>query len=122
MAKQEIIAPGIGAATTESTTSEVQKLRNAIELMDSLSQSGFSEIAAIAKLALKSLETPDGYRHLDNIVHALKAIWGKADDIQNCINGEAEEVGCNYIDEDERRRMAAHHTARAIDAREAANV
>ena len=95
------------AAARQHTVPEVQKLRNAVEFMDCLSQGGFSEIASIAKLALSSLETPDGYRHLDNIANALKAIWGKADDIQNCINSQAEEVGCNYVDDAQRRRWDA---------------
>lgn len=38
----------------------IQGLRDAVNTMDSLSQNGFSEIAAIAKLALRSLESPDG--------------------------------------------------------------
>lgn len=95
------------AAARQHTLPEVQKLRNAVEFMDCLSQSGFSEIASIAQLALSSLETPDGYRHLDNIANALKAIWGKAEDIQNYISSEAEQVGCNYTDDDQRRRWDA---------------
>lgn len=102
---------------THPTTGEhVKKLRLAVETMDGLSQDGFAEIAAIAKLALQSLESPDGYRHIDNIVHALKAIWGKAEDVQNCINCEAEGVGCNYVDAAERRRMDARHVAREMGA------
>lgn len=91
---------------------EVQSLRDAVEVMDSLSQEGFAEISSIAKLALSALETPDGYRHMGNIVNAFKAIWGGADDIQNCINAEAEGVGCNYVDEAQGRRWAAERQAR----------
>ena len=99
-------------AALQHTVPEVQNLRNAVEFMDCLSQSGFSEISSIAKLALSRLETPDGYRHLDNIANALKAIWGKADDIQNCINSEAEQVGCNYVDDAQRRRWDAQRAHR----------
>lgn len=101
-------------AARQHTVPEVQKLRNAVEYMDCLSQGGFSEIASIAKLALFSLETPDGYQHLDNIANALKAIWSKADDIQNCINSEAEQVGCNYADDNQRRRRDARHAHRKV--------
>lgn len=86
---------------------EVDKLCNKINLMDCLSQDGFSEISSIAKLALSRLETPDGYNRIDDIANALDAIWKKADDIENCINSEAEEVGCNYTDEAQRRRWEA---------------
>jgi len=100
--------PGAPAPTPD-------QLRNAVEFMDSLSQNGFSEISAIAKLALAWLETPDGHRHLDVIAHALSTIWGKADDIQNCINSQAEEVGCHYVDDAERRRWDAQRAARELE-------
>jgi len=38
---------------------------------------------------------------------ALRAIFSKADDIENLIGAEAEEVGCNYEDEAAERRHAA---------------
>ena len=81
-------------AALQYTVPEVQNLRNAVELMDCLSQSGFSEISSIAKLALYHLETSDGYRHLDNI-----------------INSEAEQVGCNYVDDAQRRRWDVQRDA-----------
>ncbi len=81
-------------AALQHTAPEVQELLNAVEFMDCLSQSGFSEISSIAKLALYHLETSDGYRHLDNI-----------------INSEAEQVGCNYVDDAQRRRWDAQRDA-----------
>lgn len=95
------------------TPDVADKLRNAVEFIDSMSQGGFAEIATIAKLALSRLETPDGYSHLDEIACALEAIWGKAEATQNLINGEAEAVGCNFINDAQRRRWAALHEARA---------
>jgi len=100
------------AATLKPVVPEAQKLRGVIEFMDCLSQGGLSEISSIAKLALSRLETPDGYDHLDDIANALAAIWGKADETQNCINAEAEQVGCNYIDEAWRRRLTAQRAHR----------
>ena len=90
----------------------VKQYRDTIQFMDGLSQDGFSQIAAIAKLALMSLETPDGHRSVDDIAHALNAIWAKAAEIQNHINAEAENVGCNHVEAPERRRWAALRTAR----------
>lgn len=100
------------AADHQHTDPEVEKLRAAVNFMDCLSQGAFSEISSIAKLALAYMETPDGYRHPDNIAQALRAIWGNADDIQNCINSEAARVGCNYTDDAERRRWEAYRQAR----------
>lgn len=84
-----------------------EKLRETIKNIDNLSQIGFSEIAAIANLALTALKTPDGYRHPQNIAYAFQVIRDKAQDIENCINAEAETVGCNYKDANlELRRVA----------------
>lgn len=93
------------------SSADATKLRSTLEFVDCLAQGGFSEVAAIAKLALQSLEHPDGYRHLDNIVHALNAIWGKAEHIQSCISSEAERAGCSYVDDAERRRFDARRIA-----------
>ncbi|UJO99392.1 MAG: hypothetical protein LZF64_09260 [Nitrosomonas sp.] len=60
-----------------------------------------------------SLRTPSGYRHIDDIATALEAIVYKAQDIQDCVNSQAENVGCNYIDEDERKRWKARDESRS---------
>ncbi|AST27437.1 hypothetical protein [Ralstonia pseudosolanacearum] len=99
---------------------DTQDLRYTINTIDAMSQSGFSEIAAIAGLALSRLETPEGYLHLEDIAYALQAIRNKARDIENCINAEAESVGCNYKDAAQRRRFAAHRAAQ--EARRAPEV
>lgn len=104
------------STATKSGDTQVDEklLRNAVNMMDCLSQGGFEQISSIAKLALSRLETPDGYRHIDDIANALEVIWHKADDIQNCINFEAEQVGCNYIDVKLRRRSDAQMQARKL--------
>lgn len=97
---------------TPRTPDEVDRLQAAVETMDLLSQGGFSEISAIAKLALISLELPAGYQRLDVIATAFEAIRCKAEDMQNCINVEAEQVGCNYTDNARTRRFGAELQAR----------
>ncbi len=106
---------------TTSHETQALKLAAAVDLMDQLAHEGMSEISAIAKLALKSLESPDGYRHLDNIALALQAIWGKADDTQQCIHDQAVEVDCAHVDQAERRRLKAwltFHEQEAARARQ----
>lgn len=83
----------------------IPQLRDAIVLMDSLSQTGFSEIASIARMALVYLEQSN--RSIDDIANALSAIQSRAEDIMNSINCQAEEVGCCYVDESHRRRWNA---------------
>lgn len=83
---------------------ELRLLRNAVNTMDALSQEGFDQIIAISRLIMRSLETPDP--DLNDISFAVKAIKGKADDIMNCINCEAENVGCNYKDDTTRKRYS----------------
>lgn len=91
--------------TVTSVAPTIPQLRDAIESMDSLSEIGFSEIASIAKMALAYLETPNVGFRIEDIANALSAIQWKAEDIKNCINCQAEEVGCNYVDEAKLRRL-----------------
>lgn len=100
------------ASKASAKTPSVKELQNACSFMDALSQSALSEIGAIAQLALVSLETPEGHGHVERLAFAFKAIWNRADDTMKCINAEAEQVGCNHVDEAERRRMRAHSTSR----------
>jgi len=75
--------------------------------MDALAHEGFLQIAAIAKLALTALETPDGWQHPETIAQALTAIQGKAEVQNDCINLEAHEVGCAFSDAAQIRRFKA---------------
>ncbi|NMM13592.1 MAG: hypothetical protein HHJ17_08660 [Rhodoferax sp.] len=93
-------------------TPTTNQLRSTITEMDSASQDAFSEIATIAKLALASLETPDAYTNPECMAIVLNAIFDRAMDVENNINAMAEEVGCNYKDQAQRRRMDARSKAR----------
>lgn len=83
------------------------KYRDSIQMMDGLSQEGFSQIAAIARLALISLETPEGQGSMFEIAHALEAIRATANNIQDSITHWAEEVGCQVEDAAALRRVKA---------------
>jgi len=86
-------------ATEQGTTAvDAKKLQGAIHTMDCLSQSAFSDITAIATLALSYIEHAgvDGAWRRENLVRALNIIRNRALDAENCINVEAENVGCNY--------------------------
>jgi len=95
------------AGVIKAQDEELQQLRSTVTLMDSMSQDAFSAIASIATLALVCLESPAPYQRLNDIAKALETIRGKAQEGENCINSEAEEVGCNYTDEREERRWEA---------------
>lgn len=88
------------ADSNSTQVHSIQALRSTIETMDALSQEGFSRIAAIASLALLAVNEQDRGPNSENIRQALHAICDKARDIENCINYEAEKVGCNYVDPD----------------------
>lgn len=83
----------------KSKIEQIEKLQQAITNMDSLSQDGFSEIAAIARITIKALEGGACVRPIEDVIKILDIIWAKANDIENCINGEAEDVGCHYMSE-----------------------
>ena len=108
------------ATKTTTPTATAQALRTAIGDMDALSQEGFSEIAAIASLTLRSMEHPDAYEHMDDIALALRAICGKAQSIMDSINCRAEELEANHVDDAERRRSAARRVA--MDRRREAEI
>jgi len=91
--------------TTPAAT--VQQLRIAVENMDALAHEGFSQITAIAKLALTALETPDGWQHPETIAQALTAIQGKAEVQNDCITSEALDVGIAHVDSARQRRFKA---------------
>lgn len=91
----------------------IQTLKDSVEFMDCLSQTGFTRVGTIARLALLAMETPEGARDLDSIADALQAIWEAASDMKDSINAEAESVGCNHVDEPKHRRRASRAKAGA---------
>ena len=92
----------------------LNELKETVKFMDRLSQEGFSEISSIAKLLLYRLETEEDFRGKDEtVISVLSLIWSKAVSIENCINGAAENVGCNYSSRDERWRSGAFLMTRA---------
>lgn len=92
------------ASTATMTT---DGLRETVLLMDELAQDGFGRIKGLARLALLSLETPEGHRDISALVAALSTIATIAEDVDNYINSEAGSVGCGYQDEAGRRRADA---------------
>ena len=95
------------AVSNPATKADIQNFKNVILDMDKLSQEGFSKISSIARLALAALETPGHIRKDEDIANVLTAIWHIADDVENCINSRAEDVGSNYVDDKLSRRRAA---------------
>lgn len=81
-----------------TTNKNEKQLRGTIETIDSISQSAFEEIAAIANLAGAALKnsSPELRIRFASVITALGAIEARADDAMNNINATAEQVGCNY--------------------------
>ena len=99
------------AKTQATPGTSTRDLSEAIVIMDSLSQEAFQQIMSIAKLALLSLEIPDGHRSFTSLAYALEAIVGKADEAMGCVNYEAEKVGHPWRDEARERRSRASREA-----------
>ncbi len=91
------------AKPATSTALDVAALRSTVSFMDELSQSAFSEIAAIARLALNSMEAPR--RNEEDIARALDNIAWRAENTADDINRAAGEVECAYTDEAALRRV-----------------
>ena len=87
---------------------EVKALQQAIRSIDSSAAIACSEVSTMAKMALLWLERPEGYYHTEAIATILRAIWFKADELENSINFDAEEVGCASVDAAFQRRCEAY--------------
>ncbi|WP_426110419.1 hypothetical protein [Massilia sp. PWRC2] len=101
------------SASAPASDADVHQFRAVVVDMDAMAQSGFSKISSIARMALAALQGPPRPREDSDIINVLKAIWHIADDIENCINSRAEDVGANYIDEHSHRRPTATTAAPA---------
>ncbi|RFC37765.1 MAG: hypothetical protein DID92_2727743064 [Candidatus Nitrotoga sp. SPKER] len=93
-------------------TPTLSTLKETINAMDGLAQTGFSQIEAIAKLAMAYMEMPEAYRHTEILAVAFEAIWNKAFEMNECISGEARFVGCERTDQGMLRRYAARAAER----------
>lgn len=86
---------------------QAARLRSSIKEIGALADDGFSEIEAIALLALSALEAPATYNNLETIALALRNIASTAQRVWNCVGAEAEHIGCGYVDDAQQRRYAA---------------
>ena len=83
-----------------------------INNIDCASQSSFSTIAALCRLALASLDTSEGVQDIESLANVFDVILDKAVEAENYINAEAEGVGCHYKDLAFSRRGEARRKAR----------
>lgn len=93
---------------------ELDKLRQAVNLMDCLSQDAFSRIRGVCRLALQAMEQHAAPVSMEDLAQALRQIDQAADEAESCINVEAEKVGENYKDEAWYRRMDAARAWREL--------
>ncbi len=95
--EEEIVMSNSTVKTVRPQESaSIDVLAGSIATMDCLAQEGFSAIASIARLALAGLRQPDRLAHMQDIGNALMTIASKAEDIQNCINVQAEMTGNHW--------------------------
>lgn len=102
--------------STRQPIEHLKHLQNQIRLIDSVSQAGFSQIRAVATVAMRSLETVDGAIDAEALAGVLACIIDKADECENAINAEAESVGCNHVDGSIARRVVARAATRRQEA------
>ena len=93
------------------TSTAVATLQSTIRTIDTISQSGLSEIYTLAEMALKLMETEHAYTHPETIAKALESIRVKAMSTEDQIFSEAQDVGCEFRDESAERREEARLSA-----------
>lgn len=87
----------------QTQAERIKALETAVNVMDCYSQNGFDSVEAtlhLIKVSLQSKETysPNG---ICKILTAIDSALFVCTDMRNCINGAAEDVGCNFSDEGE---------------------
>jgi hypothetical protein len=92
-------------------------LSQALNMADCFSQEGLNTIEMICDVSLTAMLQPEFWRSTATVATALLTIKRMADDTRNAINGEAEQLGCNYRDEKSRPRHDARQAF--IDEQEA---
>ena len=98
--------------------SELDKLRETVQLMDTITSDAFKRIEAVCRLALMAMEQQHRPVDMETLAQLLALIEYTACDTDNTIGCVAEEVGHSRDTDAEAwsRRMAA---GRAWDARRA---
>lgn len=96
------------------TSPAVAVLQSTIRTIDTISQSGLSEIYAMADMALKLMETEHAYIHPETIAQALESIRARAMSTEDEIFSEAQEAGCEYRDKSSERREEARLSAELL--------
>lgn len=88
---------------------EINKLRERVELMDTITHDAFKRIEAVCRLALMAMEQPHKPVALESLAHLLELIEYTATDTDNTIGCIAEEGSYSRDDDSQawRRRMDA---------------
>ncbi|WP_322629949.1 hypothetical protein [Halothiobacillus sp.] len=115
---QHSVEPSASQPDTDASTPDetIRLLKSAIIDIDALSQTAFSEIRTVVRLVLTCFESADSPLSVETIAVALQIIADKAEETEDRISYQAEDVGCNYVDERSRRRWANYRAA--LDIRE----
>lgn len=99
--------------------SDLHKCHDAISSIDCMSQTQLGQISALCTAMLRAMETPGFWRHPLNVAEMLGLIKYTADDLMNCVNCVAENVGCNFVDDinraTERRVLDAFRKAMGME-------
>ncbi|MGN6831092.1 hypothetical protein [Paucibacter sp. M5-1] len=99
-------------ASSRDAASQLEKMRSALNEIDTMSTRSFGGIRAMATCALAYMKTPDAYRHPDVLAQIFGSIQAITDDAENFINATAGEFGCDHKDKDWFARMDARELAR----------
>jgi hypothetical protein len=101
------------------TTPSIDALRSTLELVDNMSQDAFGRIKSLCKVALIAMEQQSRPVEMEDLAQILKQIEQASEEAENCINVEAESLGCNYKDQAWYRRIDARHAWRQLQSQEA---
>ena len=96
---------------SRTAAARVERLTRDLSEIHKLVDEGCAEIAATAQMALKWLESPEGYQELDVVAEALKTIHHSALFTGDCSRSKAITAGSTWRNMGHRRLREAEKAA-----------
>lgn len=108
-------SPGASAPSSPSArplgesgvSTDLLKLQSTLADVSALSRAAFTQIDALAGMALKLMETESAYQWPEAIAQVLEVIRNKSVETNDLVDYQAGEVGCSSPDHAAYRRLTA---------------
>ncbi|MDN7654696.1 hypothetical protein QZM62_14720 [Burkholderia multivorans] len=80
-------------------STDVHELQNQIKAIDLMCRVRMEQIAAVSTALLRAMESSEFWRTPNTLRELIGLVQDTANDLTDYVNGAAEQVGCNYVDD-----------------------